>query len=711
MTWIAQNLWLIPVLPLAASGVIAVNKQPQRKLAATLAIGSMVLAFLLSLCAFSATLLHHGEGGVFREVAGFDWFQFGGQWLHLDWVLDPLTAIMLVMVSFVSLLIFIFSVGYMAHDENFMRFFCFLSLFAAAMLGVVIANSLLLFFICWELVGLTSYLLIGFWYHKPSAAAAAKKAFITTRIGDLGLLLGMVWLYAETGTLNFYANGSGCLEQSALTAMVTHMTAAGMAVSTAIGLLIFLGAVGKSGQLPLHVWLPDAMEGPTPVSALIHAATMVAAGVFLVARVYPLMSIHLDGAAAETTALTVVTWIGALTAIFAASIAVAQNDIKRILAYSTVSQLGYMMLGLGVGGVAVGMFHLITHAFFKALLFLGSGSVIHGCHEEQDVRKMGGLKKFMPVTFATYAIGMLALAGFPLFFSGFWSKDEILHAAHGWPVSHVPFFLGCAGALLTAFYMTRQVALVFFGNYRSAAVPSRSSHESHHTHDTSHDASHSHGAAAQESRAPHESPAVMTVPLVILAVFAILLGLVGTPAWPWFDGFLSGEPVAFNFNKLTESGTLGLMLASAVIVFTGLGLGWWLYGKRPRKTAEEPDILQVAQPAVFRLLENKYFVDEIYEATVIRFNAWAARTCDFLDRWIWGGAVLLVSYVTLGLSWLYRFTDEFVVDLGFDTGCETLREGGGEISKWHSGRVQTYLRVIGVALVVLILFLIWGRKA
>jgi NADH-quinone oxidoreductase subunit L len=711
MTWIAQNLWLIPVLPLVASAVIAINKQRQRKLAATLAIGSMVLAFLLSLCAFSATLLHHGESGVFREVAGFNWLQFGGQWLHLDWVLDPLTAIMLVMVSFVSLLIFIFSVGYMAHDENFMRFFCFMSLFAAAMLGVVIANNLLLLFVCWEIVGLTSYLLIGFWYHKPSAAAAAKKAFITTRIGDLGLLLGMVWLYAETGTLNFYAGGHGCIEQSALTAMVTHMTAAGMAVSTAIGLLIFLGAVGKSGQLPLHVWLPDAMEGPTPVSALIHAATMVAAGVFLVARVYPLMSVHLDGAAAETTALNVVTWIGALTAIFAASIAVAQTDIKRILAYSTVSQLGYMMLGLGVGGVAVGMFHLITHAFFKALLFLGSGSVIHGCHEEQDVRKMGGLKKFMPVTFAAYAIGMLALAGFPLFFSGFWSKDEILHSAHGWPVSHIPFYLGCAGALLTAFYMTRQVALVFFGNYRGAAVPSHSGHESHQTHGPSHDSSHSHGAAAQESRAPHESPAVMTVPLVILAGFAILLGFVGTPAWPWFDGFLNGEPAGFNFSKLTEGGTLGLMLVSAMIVFIGLGLGWWLYGKRQRKTVEEADVLQIAQPALFRLLENKYFVDEIYEATVIRFNVWAARICDFLDRWIWGGAVLLVTWVTLGLSRFYRFTDEFVVDLGFDTSCETLREGGNEISKWHTGRVQTYLRVIGVALVVLVLFLIWGRKS
>jgi NADH-quinone oxidoreductase subunit L len=708
MTWIAQNLWLIPVLPLVASGVIAINKQPQRKLAVALSIGSMVLAFLLSLCAFSATLIHHGESGVFREVAGFNWLQFGGQWLQLGWVLDPLTAIMLVMVSFVSLLIFIFSVGYMAHDENFMRFFCFLSLFAAAMLGVVIANNLLLFFVCWEIVGLTSYLLIGFWYHKPSAAAAAKKAFITTRIGDLALLLGMVWLYAKAGTLTFYDGGNGCLEIPTL-AKAFPFEGFGFVALTGIALLIFVGAMGKSGQVPLHVWLPDAMEGPTPVSALIHAATMVAAGVFLVARVYPLMKPDWSALAGPHTivsmppldATVVITWVGAITAMFAASIAVAQTDIKRILAYSTVSQLGYMMLGLGVGGVAVGMFHLITHAFFKALLFLGSGSVIHGCHEEQDVRKMGGLKKFMPVTFATYAIGMLALAGFPLFFSGFWSKDEILHSAHNWPVSQIPFYLGCAGALLTAFYMTRQVALVFFGQYRSRACESADHAHSHVLNPPSHDGGYE----------PHESPAVMTVPLVILAVFAILLGFVGTPAWPWFDGFLKGEPVQFNFSKLTEGGTLGLMLASAGIVFTGLGLGWWLYGKRQRKTVEEPDVLQVAQPAIFRLLENKYFVDEFYDATVVRFNAWAARICNFLDRWIWGGVVLLVTWMTLGLSRLYRFTDEFVVDLGFDTGCETLREGGDEISKWHTGRVQTYLRVIGVALVVLVLFLVWGRKA
>jgi NADH-quinone oxidoreductase subunit L len=704
MIWIVKNLWLIPALPLFAAGIIAVNKQPARKLAATLAIGSMALGFLLSLCAFSATLGHHGEGA-FREVFSFNWIQFGGQWMDIGWVLDPLTAIMLVMVTFVGMLIFIFSVGYMAHDENFMRFFCFLALFASGMLGVVIANNLFLFFVSWEIVGLTSYLLIGFWYHKPSAAAAAKKAFITTRIGDLGLLLGMVWLYAQTGTLNFYTpEHTGCLETAALNTMLAAPPVAGFAVVTAIGLLIFLGAVGKSGQVPLHVWLPDAMEGPTPVSALIHAATMVAAGVFLVARVYPLMSIGgIIGAhgVPVTTSLTVITWVGAITAIFAASIAVAQNDIKRILAYSTVSQLGYMMMGLGVGGVAVGMFHLITHAFFKALLFLGSGSVIHGCHEEQDVRKMGGLKKYMPVTFAVYAVGMLALAGFPLFFSGFWSKDEILHSAHNWPVSHIPFLLGCTGALFTAFYMTRQVALVFFGSYRG--------HEDRSAHGhTAPDHSHS---SEFHSHDPHESPAVMTVPLIILAGFAILLGFVGTPAWPWFDGYLTGEEFKLDFSKLAEPGTLGLMVASAAIVFTGLGLGWFLYGKRQRKTVAEKDVLEAAQPFIYKLLENKYFIDEIYEATVIRFNAFAARLCDFADQWIFGSAVLLVKYVTVGLAWLYRLTDEYFVNLGFDTGCEALREGGGGLSKLHTGRVQTYLRIIGVALVALIIFLIWGRKA
>src|SRR5437773_474188 len=324
MPWIVRNLWLIPALPILAAGLSALAPQRCRKFSASLAIGSMVVAFVLSVCALRQSILC-GDGA--KEVFNFAWLQFAAGdvgILKLGWVLDPLTAVMLVMVTFVGTLIFIYSVGYMAHDENFTRFFTFLSLFAGAMLGVVIANSLLLVFICWELVGLTSYLLIGFWYHKPSAAAAAKKAFITTRIGDMGFLIGMLWLYSQTGTLLFYDNGNGCLEQSALTKLVTAFTAGGMAVSTAVALLIFCGAIGKSGQVPLHVWLPDAMEGPTPVSALIHAATMVAAGVFLVARVYPLMAGDPSRATSHSPALAVVTWVGAITAVFAALIAVAQ---------------------------------------------------------------------------------------------------------------------------------------------------------------------------------------------------------------------------------------------------------------------------------------------------------------------------------------------------------------------------------------------------
>ncbi|MGA8740065.1 MAG: NADH-quinone oxidoreductase subunit L, partial [Terracidiphilus sp.] len=498
---VAQWLWLVPALPMLAAGVIALLKQPMRKLASGLAIGSLAVSLLLSLAAFGHVVASWSHGNAVREVVNFTWIQVGEAPVDLGWVLDPLAVVMLVMVTFVGLLIFIYSTGYMEHDENYTRFFCFLSLFAGAMLGVVISNSILLLFMCWELVGLTSYLLIGFWYQKPSAAAAAKKAFLTTRVGDVFFLLGIVWLFAQTGTLLFYDHGAGSMEPLALGGLLVHHSAWGLTAAGAIGLLIFAGAAGKSGQIPLHVWLPDAMEGPTPVSALIHAATMVAAGVYLIARVYPLMAAGMP-AGGTTTALTVVTWVGASTAVFAALIAVAQNDIKRILAYSTVSQLGYMMAGLGVGGVAVGMFHLITHAFFKALLFMGAGSVIHGAHEEQDIRKMGGLRKPMFVTFVTYGIGMLALCGFPLFFSGFWSKDGILEAAQHWSLAKTPFYLLVFGALLTAFYMTRQVSYVFFGTWRG------------------------HGHA-------HESPRVMTMPLAILAFFAVTLAAIGTPAWPW----------------------------------------------------------------------------------------------------------------------------------------------------------------------------------
>jgi len=676
-----RYLWLIPALPLLAAGIGAVCQRRHRRVAASLAIGSMVIAFFISCSALVATLGQDAETA--RKVHNFVWFELGETALRIGWVLDPLTACMLVMVTFVGTLIFVYSVGYMAHDENFTRFFCFLALFAAAMLGVVIANNLLLFFICWELVGLASYLLIGFWYHKPSAAAAAKKAFVVTRIGDMGFFLGMLWLYAESGTLLFYDGGNGCLEGDAWAALVAQTTAGGLVVSTCISLLIFCGAVGKSGQVPLHVWLPDAMEGPTPVSALIHAATMVAAGVFLVARVYPLMDADVAGVVGRSAALTVVTWIGAITAVFAALIAVAQTDIKRILAYSTVSQLGYMMMGLGVGGVAVGMFHLITHAFFKALLFLGAGSVIHGCHDEQDIRRMGGLRGGMPRTFATYAVGMMALSGVPLLFSGFWSKDEILHSAMGWPLSPWPFYLGLSGALLTAFYMTRQMYYVFFGSSRM-------------------------GESGGSHAVPHESPGVMTLPLVVLATCTVLLSLVGTPIWPWFHTYLSGYSEELTAGHAIDWGVLVTILISTTVVAAGLGLGWWLYGRKPILSSEEPDALAKLQPDLFVLLREKFFIDELYAMSVVRFHAFCSRAFDWLDRFVWNGFVQGVSHLVIGLSWANRLVDEFIVNLGFDKGCGSLRESGRFLSGFQNGKVQSYLRVIGLALTVLALLLVWG---
>ena len=698
MTWIVQNLWLVPVLPILAAGIAALLKQRSRIPAASLAIGSMAISFLLSLCAFIHVLGNRGGDAI--QTFNFRWFQFGNEWLRLGWMLDPLTALMLLMVTFVGLLIFIYSVGYMAHDENFTRFFCFLALFAGAMLGVVIANSLLLLFMGWEIVGLTSYLLIGFWYSNPKAAAAAKKAFIVTRIGDLAFLLGMVWLYAQTGTLLLYDGGAGCLEQSSLAHLVSQSTAIGLAASTGIAILIFCGAAGKSGQVPLHVWLPDAMEGPTPVSALIHAATMVAAGVFLIARIYPLMSAHAGMSLTPTIALQVVTWVGAITAVFGATIAVAQFDIKRILAYSTVSQLGYMMMGLGVGGVAVGMFHLITHAFFKSLLFLGAGSVIHGCSGEQDIRRMGGLRKFMPVTFAAYAVGMLALSGFPLFFSGFWSKDEILRAAHFWSISQVPFYMGAFGALLTAFYMTRQVYYVFAGNLRLPLLD-RAPHSEPHSEDAMH-----HGAGA-----PHESPAVMTIPLVILAAFAMLLGFIGTPAWPWFQSFLENKPAPLSLAALLGGGAVPVMLTSSALVFLGLGLGWWFYDRKPIENADAPDAAGELQPQIFAILGHAFYVDALYGATLIRLNTWWSRVCDWLDRWVWNGLVQIVSYVVLGLAWVDNFFDTYIVNSGFDEGCQSVARGGQILSLLQGGRAQSYLRIIGCALIVLVIFLLWGAKA
>src|SRR6266446_5463241 len=661
-SWIVSNLWLIPAVPLAVSLVVLSLANPQRSIAALLAIFGQVVALILAIVAFLPTLQTPG----FRAVHNFTWFTFGDQALRIGWVLDPLAAAMMVMITLVGLCIFVFSVGYMAGDKNFTRFFAYLSFFSAAMLGVVIANSLLLLFVSWELVGLASYLLIGFWIERPSAAAAAKKAFITTRIGDLGFFLGMLWLYHNSGTLLFYDQGRGCLEDAGLLTIG--------ASATSIALLIFCGAVGKSGQFPLHVWLPDAMEGPTPVSALIHAATMVAAGVFLVARVYPLFS--LGAVNGVTSSLTAVVWIGVTTALMAALIAIAQPDIKRILAYSTVSQLGLMMVSLGVGGVAAGILHLLAHGFFKALLFLGAGSVIHGCHGEQDIRKMGGLRRLMPVTFSTYAIGMMALSGIPLFFSGGWTKEEILHATARWPLSYAPYYLMLAGVILTAFYMTRQMIYVFFGNPRSGAEHA------------------------------HESPRVMTIPLIVLAIGAMFLSVVLTPAWPWLENYLTGHPSRFDPHLLIQP----MIIVSLALVGAGVSLGIWMYQKAGAKDQDRPadvDPLEYAQPAVFRFLANKMWIDELYARTVIAF-AWAsARLSDWMDRYFWDGLVRGFGAIGQLIGMFTADVDERGINAGVDKTTIGARGLGRLLSSAHSGQIQIYLGVVAVGMLALLLLYAW----
>ena len=660
--WIIDHLWLICAVPFTASLVIVSLPNGRHKSAATLAVAGQIAALVMSFFAFLPTL----QTPVFRAVQNFTWFTFGDNALRLGWLLDPLAAVMLMMITLVGLCIFVFSTGYMAGDKNFVRFFAYLSFFSGAMLGLVISNSLLLLFVCWELVGLASYLLIGFWIERPSAAAAAKKAFITTRIGDMGFFLGLLWLYGRSGTLLFYDSGNGCLESTGL-AMLG-------ASATFIALLIFCGAMGKSGQFPLHVWLPDAMEGPTPVSALIHAATMVAAGVFLVARVYPIFS--LDAIEGVTSSLTVVVWIGVTTALMAAFIAMAQADIKRILAYSTVSQLGLMMVSLGVGGVAAGMMHLLAHGFFKALLFLGAGSVIHGCHGEQDIRKMGGLRGLMPITFSTYAIGMMALSGVPLFFSGGWTKEEILHVTAHWPASRLPYYFLLIGVVLTALYMTRQIIYVFFGDRHA------------------------------DSQHAHESPRVMTIPLIALATCAILFSVVLTPAWPWLHDYLTDESAHFEFARLIQPA----LFLSLALVSVGVALGIWMYRKAGAQNRQRPpdtDPLEFVQPQLFRFLESKMWIDELYARTVVAFSWMSARLSDWMDRNFWDRLVRGFGGIGQLFGIFTSDVDERGINAGVDETTIGTRGLGRLMSAAHSGQIQTYLGVIAIGVLALLLFYAW----
>ncbi len=564
--------WLILFLPLLAAGVITLFTLSDKKVSAALSMSAILIGFL-------STILFIAVNGWTTGEISLNWLSIGNLSVDFGLRLDPLSLMMLLIVTGVGGAIHIYSAGYMRDDPGYSRYFACLSLFTFSMLGIVLSNNFLQLFIFWELVGVSSYLLIGFWFEKASAADAAKKAFLTNRIGDFGFMLGILMVWVTFGQLNFTLLRGGGIPPAIPVATVT-----------AIGLLLFCGAVGKSAQFPLHVWLPDAMEGPTPVSALIHAATMVAAGVYMLCRI----SFMLNG-----PALVVIAWIGGFTALLAALIAIQQNDIKRILAYSTLSQLGYMVMGVGLTAPEAGMFHLTTHAFFKALLFLGAGSVIHAMHHEQDIWKMGALRKKMPVTFWTFMVGTLALAGvWPL--SGFFSKDAILAAAqhHSLPL----FILGVGVAALTTFYMFRLLFVAFLGSERT--------HEAGHA---------------------HESPGVMVWPLRILAAFSIIGGVVGIEAI--FGKALSPEhseaahgfvaQLIYPFQHAPVAALSGLA-AFAV----GLFAAWKLYAN----TKEDP--LPAKLGGFAKLMSNRFYFDEFYEATVIRIHDFIATVSDWIDRWI-----------------------------------------------------------------------------
>ncbi len=656
-----NTVWLIPLFPLLAFALIVFGVWRNKELSSYLVIGAMALSMILSLIVLYGVITYpEGPGHLvehphrvnfpFLFGAG-GWMPLGQEFLNIGFMVDPLAAVMLFVVTVVGLNIFVYSRGYMHGDPRYSRFFAFLALFGASMLMLVIADNLLLLFISWELVGLCSYFLIGFWFEKKSAADAGMKAFIVTRVGDVGLYLGLLLLFVATGHIDFGSIFHAVAEAVHVNPMLVTIAA----------LLVFCGAVGKSAQFPLHVWLPDAMEGPTPVSALIHAATMVAAGVYLVARMFPLFSAGLDpahGHAGLTDAMQVVAFIGAFTAIFAATIAVAQDDIKRVLAYSTISQLGYMIMGLGVGALVAAVFHLMTHAFFKALLFLGSGSVIHGTGGEQDMMKMGGLRKAMPITFWTFVVGTLALAGiFP--FAGFWSKDEILHHALG--AHTLAYAMGAAAAFLTAFYMTRQVGLTFFGDHP----------RDHHIH-------------------AHESPPVMWVPLVILAVFAALLGLaVGLPL-----DLLGGEPGhLFGHFLAPEEHALPadwlFMGVSTLIALAGIVVGWFVYVRRPLQ-AGEPDPLSRWLGPVYTVLRNKYYFDELYKLVFIDRLVDLTRLLRWFDinviDWLVNAAGRATRAVSRGLLWV----DLNIVD-GLVNALGALAAYTGDVLRvLQTGKVQNY---------------------
>ncbi|MCM2272251.1 MAG: NADH-quinone oxidoreductase subunit L [candidate division Zixibacteria bacterium] len=645
----ADYLYLIPLLPLIGFLIngLLIGRLP-KPVISLVGCGSIGLSLVLSLFAFFE-LRSLPEASRLIEQVLFTWVPAGSFHVNIAYLLDPLSAVMILVVTGVGFLIHVYSVGYMAHDPGYGRYFAYLNLFTFSMLTLVLADNYLLMFVGWEGVGLCSYLLIGFWFEKQSASDAGKKAFIVNRIGDFGFLLGMFIIFWQVGSLDFTV-----VMASAPTAFV-----AGGGLITAACLLMFVGATGKSAQIPLYVWLPDAMEGPTPVSALIHAATMVTAGVYMIARSSALFIMAPD-------ALMVVAIVGAATALFAATIGLVQNDIKRVLAYSTVSQLGYMFLACGVAAFSAGIFHLMTHAFFKALLFLGAGSVIHAMSNEQDIRKMGGLKKHLPITYWTFLLACLAIAGIPGF-SGFFSKDEILWKALSSNHGHLLLYVvGLVTALLTAFYMFRLLYLTFHGNERM------DEHTKHHL---------------------HESPKMMTVPLMVLAVLSVIGGYVGMPhvlgATNYFEHWLApimasetghGGEAATDLHMSGAGNTtleLGLMFLAVALIVCAILYARHLYLNKPEIATR----LRERFSGLHTVLYNKYFVDEIYGAVIVR-------------------------PLIYGSVFLWKVVDVVMID-GLANGFARVGQDMAELFKYaQSGRVRGYATVFVAGVVVLVGYLV-----
>jgi NAD(P)H-quinone oxidoreductase subunit 5 len=635
--------WLIPVLPLLGAmlvglGLISFNKFTNglRQINAVVIISSIGAAMVMS-----GALLWSQIQGHPTYLYSIDWAAAGSFHLKMGYTIDHLTALMLVIVTTVALLVMIYTDGYMAHDKSYVRFYAYLSLFSSSMLGLVISPNLVQVYIFWELVGMCSYLLIGFWFDRPSAADACQKAFVTNRVGDFGLLLGMLGLYWATGTFEFGLMGER-LEQLVSSGAISSTLAVVFAI------LVFMGPVAKSAQAPLHVWLPDAMEGPTPISALIHAATMVAAGVFLIARMYPVFE-------NIPAAMNVIAWTGAATAFIGATTAITQNDIKKGLAYSTMSQLGYMVMAMGVGAYGAGLFHLMTHAYFKAMLFLGSGSVIHGMEDvvghnpalAQDMRLMGGLRKYMPVTSFTFLLGTLAICGIPPF-AGFWSKDEILSEAFA--SNPALWLVGYLTAGMTAFYMFRMYFSTFEGKFRGtdetiknqllgranfgpgAMNVAELAHGDHDDHAEHHHASE-----------PHESPWTMTLPLVMLAIPSALIGLVGTPFHNFFGEFIHapGAVEAAHEFDMTEFLVMGGSSVGIVLIGITLAAMMYLQGKI------SPKSIAAKIPTLYQFSLNKWYFDNVYNQVFVIGLRRVARQVMEIDYRVVDGAVNLTGLATL----------------------------------------------------------------